>query len=406
MPTPIPAGAVALDRMGAERPVALTQEVGPFATVAVDVGACAAGSALAGADRGARRAARGAAALRGDARRIACASRMSMSSAAICSPIRRSRACRRSLGRGYLLPFPVLPRERFRSIVQPTPMAVAQTTLPMRLDVFDEAGNKVAERFLGCLPRDHDVALEVDDVAAGHAELVYDFRDGGEADGWLHALFRYEDRQSGHAAESSFGAHIFNTIMTYRDEPQSYGGPPPGLTTRLFLKLGDARRRSFAVLIYPASAPWHAQSATMLLLHDGAGEVIAEAARGDRVFRLGDGVAARGVRRGGAAAGGTGWLRAGARHDVPAVRLPRADGRRRRLLAGPYVRVLKFSHCSKLRGGILLIRSPGRCAYVAVATAEAGGRNTRCRATICTHGRRHDDKTCRARGVARDALPP
>ena len=27
------------------------------------------------------------------------------------------------LGRGYLLPFPVLPRERFRSIVQPTPMA-------------------------------------------------------------------------------------------------------------------------------------------------------------------------------------------------------------------------------------------------------------------------------------------
>ena len=29
---------------------------------------------------------------------------------------------------------------------------------------------------------------------AGHAELVYDFRDGGEADGWLHALFRYEDR--------------------------------------------------------------------------------------------------------------------------------------------------------------------------------------------------------------------
>ena len=37
MPTPIPAGAVALDRMGAERPVALTQEVGPFATVAVDV---------------------------------------------------------------------------------------------------------------------------------------------------------------------------------------------------------------------------------------------------------------------------------------------------------------------------------------------------------------------------------
>ena len=50
--------------------------------------------------------------------------------------------------------------------------------------------------------------------------------------------------------------------MTWRDEPQSYYGPPPGLSTRLFLKLGDARRRSFAVLIYPASAPWHAASST------------------------------------------------------------------------------------------------------------------------------------------------
>ena len=91
----------------------------------------------------------------------------------------------------------------------------------------------------------------------GHVELVYDFRDGGEADGWLHALFRYEDRASGHVADSSFGAHIFNTAMTYRDEPQSYSGPPPGLSTRLFLRLGEAPRRSFAVLIYPASAPWH-----------------------------------------------------------------------------------------------------------------------------------------------------
>jgi len=114
------------------------------------------------------------------------------------------------------------------------------------------------------------------DVASGHAELVYDFRDGGGADGWLHALFRYEDRVSGHAAESSFGAHIFNTAMTWRDEPQSYSGPPPGLSTRLFLKLGDARRHSFAVLIYSASAPWHAMSSTLLQLHDSAGQQIAE----------------------------------------------------------------------------------------------------------------------------------
>ena len=37
------------------------------------------------------------------------------------------------LGRGYLLPFPVLPRERFRTVVLPTPMATTQQNLPLRL---------------------------------------------------------------------------------------------------------------------------------------------------------------------------------------------------------------------------------------------------------------------------------
>src|SRR5271165_3858192 len=273
--TPIPPGAVALDRMGAEHPVAFPDPVGSFATVALDVATLL--PELRWPAQIELRAGRHVVRPRyevthGGRVRIAHVNvergdlKPDPAIARLAAP----------LGRGYLLPFPVLPRERFRSIVQPTPMAVSQETLPLRLDVFDEAGNKVAERFLGCLAREHDVALEMDDVAVGHAELVYDFRDGGEADGWLHALFRYEDRQSGHAAESSFGGHIFNTAMTYRDEPQSYSGPPPGLSTRLFLKLGDARRHSFAVLIYPASAPWHTQSTTMLLLHDGAGQVIAE----------------------------------------------------------------------------------------------------------------------------------
>jgi hypothetical protein len=64
--------------------------------------------------------------------------------------------------------------------------------------------------------------------------------------------------------------------MTYKDEPQSYQGRPPGLTTRLFLKLATANRRSFAVLIYPASAAWHPHSATNLQLHNSQGEIIAE----------------------------------------------------------------------------------------------------------------------------------
>jgi hypothetical protein len=277
--TPIPPGAVALDHMGANRPVALPEPVGPFASLALDVATLLpdlrwpaqielrAGRHVVRPRYEVTRAGR---------TRIA---HVNVERADL-QPDPGIPSLSADLGRGYLLPFPVLPRDRFRTIVQPTPMAESQADLPLRLDVFDEAGRKVAERFLGRLPRDHGLALDLDEVtevACGHAELVYDFRDGGGADGWLHALFRYEDRTSGHAAESSFGAHMFNTLMTYRDEPQSYHGAPPGLSTTLFLKLGDAARRSFAVLIYPASAPFHPGSSTTLLLRDTEGNQIAEA---------------------------------------------------------------------------------------------------------------------------------
>jgi hypothetical protein len=275
---PIPPGAVALDRMGAEQPVALDREVGPFATVALDVGATL-GRVRWPAQvelRAGRHVVRPRyEVVRGGRTRIA---HVNVERADL-RPDPEIPSLPAELGRGYLLPFPVLEPARFRTIVQPTPMATSQASLPVRLDVFDAAGRKQAERFLGCLLRDHALAFDLDDLgplAAGHAELVYDFRDGGEADGWLHAIFRYEHRETGHAAESSFGSHMFNTIMTYRDEPQSYNGPPPGLSTRLFLRLGDARRHSFAVLLYPASAPWRARSSTALVLHDADGQPIAE----------------------------------------------------------------------------------------------------------------------------------
>ena len=118
------------------------------------------------------------------------------------------------------------------------------------------------------------IAWELGD-GYGHVELVYDFAAGGAADGWLHGLFRYEDRASGHAAETSFGAHVFNTVLTYRGEPQSYAGRAPGLSTRLFLRLGEAPLDTLCHLIYPASTPWHARSATDLVLHDGAGREVA-----------------------------------------------------------------------------------------------------------------------------------
>ncbi len=275
---PIPAGTVQLDRMGAETPVAYDQDVGPFATVALDVA-----NFLPGLRWPAQielRAGRHVVRPRYEVTRNA---RIRIAHVNVerdnLRPDPAIPTLPPAMGRGYLLPFPILPKARFRSVVQPTPMATTQTTLPIRLDVFDRAGRKVHDRFLGCLPRNHDLALDFDDLdlEAGHAELAYDFRDGGDADGWLHALFRYEDRTSGHEAESSFGAHIFNTAMTWKDEPQSYSGPPPGLSTRLFLKLGDGRAHSFAVLIYPASGPWHPMSSTSLQLHDSAGRMMAEA---------------------------------------------------------------------------------------------------------------------------------
>ena len=276
---PIPAGAITLDRMGCRAPVALDRAVPPFASVAVDVAAL-----LPGVHWPAQielRTGRHVVRPRYEVRRGAHAhiAHVNVERADL-RPDPGIRTLHNLLGRGYILPFPILPRAEFRSIVQPNPMAEWQDSLPIRLDVFAEDGRAVAQRFLGNLKRDHDLALDLEDcgTAAGHAELVYDFRDGGQADGWLHGLFRYEHRQSGHVADTSFGAHIFNTAMTYKDEPQSYSGPPPGLTTRLFLKLGDARRHSYAMLIYPASADWHPFSTTELQLLDSSGAVIESSA--------------------------------------------------------------------------------------------------------------------------------
>lgn len=106
-------------------------------------------------------------------------------------------------------------------------------------------------------------------------ELIYDFASGGNADGWLHGLFRYELKANGHAAETSFGAHIFNTVLTYRNEPQSYAGRAPGLSTRLFLRLGLDPLDTLCHLVYPASTSWHGYSSTELALHDATGKEVA-----------------------------------------------------------------------------------------------------------------------------------
>ncbi len=189
------------------------------------------------------------------------------------------------LGKGYLLPAPILPYERFKTTILPTPMATNQENLPVAAVAYDHEGNEIARHAFGCLKRNHEEYLDADlwlessvekclKAGYGHVELVYDFSDGGDADGWLHGLFRYEDRHSGHAAETSFGAHIFNSILTYKDEPQSYAGPPPGLSTRLFLRTGRKPQDALCHLIYPASTPWHTFSQTELILHNRSGQVV------------------------------------------------------------------------------------------------------------------------------------
>ncbi|MCH2395933.1 hypothetical protein [Oceanibaculum sp.] len=186
------------------------------------------------------------------------------------------------MGKGFVLPAPVLPTDRFESILLPTPMATTQDTLPVAVAIYDEKGREVAQQRLGTLKRSDSVAVELKTLVNGHlkggyghVELIYDFANGGAGDGWLHGLFRYRDRLTGHAADSSFGAHIFNTVLTYRNEPQSYAGRAPGLSTRLFLRLGSEPLDTICHLIYPASTPWHGTSQTDLVLTSAKGEEIA-----------------------------------------------------------------------------------------------------------------------------------
>jgi len=198
-------------------------------------------------------------------------------------------------GKGFILPAPILPLADFTGVALPTPMARGQATLPLIARFYDKDGALAREEFLGNLPRDHarEVPLTADLAGGyGHVELSYDFRDGGGGDGWIHALFRYA-RKAGtaHAAETSFGSHIFNTALVFKNEPQSYIGRPPGLTTRLFLSLGVNAQDAFCHLIYPASTPWRKTSETVLELHDATGTKIAESSlaipcSGSRLWRV------------------------------------------------------------------------------------------------------------------------
>ena len=212
-------------------------------------------------------------------------------------------------GKGFILPAPILPQGEFTSVALPTPMARGQASLPLVARFYDASGASAGERFLGNLARDHACAVETDGLKLasgyGHIELSYDFRDGGAGDGWIHALFRYARKNApAHGADTSFGSHIFNTALVFKNEPQSYIGRPPGLTTRLFLRLGTDGHDALCHLIYPASTPWHATSDTSLELHDAAGTKIAESklaipCSGSKLWRTGETFSAADLARAG-----------------------------------------------------------------------------------------------------------
>ncbi len=189
----------------------------------------------------------------------------------------------RLLGKGFILPGPLLPVADWSGIVLPTPMATWQGEAALRLRAYDSDGALVAEHALGKHVRSDQPMVELDRILPppkelaggyGHLELGYDFDTGTEGDGWLHAIFRFARRDTGRSAETSFGSHLFNVPAVWRNEPNSYLGKPPGLSTRLYLRLPDRPGRAMCHLSFPTSGRWRAKSETDLILHSAAGAEI------------------------------------------------------------------------------------------------------------------------------------
>ncbi len=288
-PTPIPAGSVGLGVMGGQAVSKLDIEIPPFATYSLDVAQLLPQARW--PDQIEIHAGRYFVrpryeTVRADGRRRIAHANVERTDLKSDPKIPGLSA---SMGKSYLMPLPVPPLKQFSSLMLPAPMATGQNELPLRAELYDANGEKVAEHFMGRLQRRDSMPLNIDawlkkcgaKLASGfgHMEFLYDFRDGGSADGWLHALGKYTLRSSGHTAETIFGAHIYNVPVIYKDEPQSYTDTPPGLSTRLFLRLGQNLGEdtdALCHLIYPSSLPWRTKSSTQIILHDGNGDIVAQ----------------------------------------------------------------------------------------------------------------------------------
>jgi hypothetical protein len=193
-------------------------------------------------------------------------------------------AVTRLLGKGFILPGPLLPVAQWAGTVLPTPMATWQDDVALVLRAYDSEGNLAAEKALGRRARGDQPTVLLDELldgapalagGYGHLELSYDFDAGDKGDGWLHAIFRFVRRDTGREAETSFGSHLFNVPAIWRNEPNSYLGKPPGLSTRLYLRLTDRPGKAMCHLSYPTSGQWRALSETDVILHRADGQEIA-----------------------------------------------------------------------------------------------------------------------------------
>ncbi len=188
------------------------------------------------------------------------------------------------IGKGYIFPTPIMPINEYHSEILPTPMSRSLKHTPLKAIAYSSDGQELATHKFGNLPRNHKSYLDVNEFIKnieffktpgnyGNLQLVYDFEVGDDADGWMHGILKCKDKETEHFAETSFGSHIFNNITTYKGEPQSYKGPPPGLSTSLFLRVCPGKNNSLSYLIYPVSDVWHPKSNTLITLLDGDQEI-------------------------------------------------------------------------------------------------------------------------------------
>jgi hypothetical protein len=282
-PSAIPAGATLIREMGHAGFTPAGAEIPPYGTAAVDIGAVFPGVAWPGQFE-----------IRAD--KYFCRPRYEIAygnghrSVAHVNVERSDLkaaddlpAVSRLLGKGFILPGPLLPVADWAATVLPTPMATWQDDIALVLRAYDSEGKLALKAPLGKRSRADQVAVELDPLLGGaalaggygHLEVGYDFDAGGEGDGWLHAIFRFVRRDTGRQAETSFGSHLFNVPAIWRNEPNSYLGKPPGLSTRLYLRLTDRPGKAMCHLSYPTSGQWRALSETDVILHRADGAEIA-----------------------------------------------------------------------------------------------------------------------------------